>query len=88
MCNTTDRQFKKTKQVVGCPAVTDHDIHKEYMRDPPNVPSAARDSRGLKEENAQVADNENLGVIGHHDAGRAKQSEVLCEVVRDNSIHP
>lgn len=114
MSNTTDKQFKKTKQVVGRPAVTDHDIHEEYMRHPPNVssispvsypfgagidfaivqnlaemdevPSAPRNSRGLK-EGTQIVEDENPGVIGHQDAGRAKQSDVLGEVVRENSIH-
>ncbi|KZP17450.1 hypothetical protein FIBSPDRAFT_894203 [Athelia psychrophila] len=83
MSNTADRQFKKTEQVVGRPAVTDHNIHEDYMRDPPNnlagtdeVRSAARNSQGLK-EGTQIVEDENPGVIGHQDMGRAKQSDVL-----------
>lgn len=37
MSNTTDQAFKKTEQVVERPGVTDHDIHEDYMRNPPNV---------------------------------------------------
>ncbi|KZP28353.1 hypothetical protein FIBSPDRAFT_729332 [Athelia psychrophila] len=99
MSNTTDRQFKKAKQVVGRPAATDHNIHEDYMRDPTQrelfptnfilirpMPSAARNSQGLK-EGTQIVKDENPGAIGHQDMGRAKQSDVLGEVVRDSSIH-
>lgn len=51
------------------------------------VPSAPRRSQGLK-EGAQIVEDENPGVIGHQDAGRAKKSDVLSEVVQENSIHP
>lgn len=31
------QQFKKTEQVVGRPATTDHNINDEYMQNPPDV---------------------------------------------------
>lgn len=33
--NDTDSSFKKTEQVVGRPATTDHNINDEYFRQPP-----------------------------------------------------
>lgn len=43
-------------------------------------------TRGIK-EGARIVEDENPGVIGHQDGGRAKHVDVLGEAVRDNSIH-
>jgi hypothetical protein len=40
----TDTGFKKEFQTVGRPAVTDHNINDEYMRDAPNVRCVCRSS--------------------------------------------
>ncbi|EKM76593.1 hypothetical protein AGABI1DRAFT_78336 [Agaricus bisporus var. burnettii JB137-S8] len=35
----TDQTFKKSSVVVGQPAVTDHNINDDYVKDPPQVVS-------------------------------------------------
>jgi len=87
--------FKKPYQEVNRPAVTDHDINDEYMRDPPNnlarddsVPTTDRKTRGLKEGAQEETDPKQEGVLGDEPTGRIKKDAVLGSVVNENSQHP
>ncbi|KIM89131.1 hypothetical protein PILCRDRAFT_813038 [Piloderma croceum F 1598] len=93
MSAVADKQLKKTEQVAERPITTDHNINEEYMQNPPDnlaaaaeMPTFYRQSRGVK-EGAKLMEDENPGVIGHQDKGRAKKADVESSIVQDNSIH-
>ncbi|KDQ62500.1 hypothetical protein JAAARDRAFT_30400 [Jaapia argillacea MUCL 33604] len=82
------KAFKKTAQVVGHPATTDHNINDEYMRDPPrNVQGGAdapRTNLGQK-EGAYEVEPTRAGVLGQPGLGRPKKEQLLAEAVQGTS---
>ncbi|TRM66671.1 hypothetical protein BD626DRAFT_483434 [Schizophyllum amplum] len=82
--------FKKATQEVGRPPVTDHDMHEDLVRDPPNnQPSQFTNSKARgKKEGVQEVEPQQMGVTGHEGVGRPKHMDVEGEMVQEGSIHP
>lgn len=87
----TDQTFKKEYQVVGQPETTDHDIHEDYLKSPPqNIPGGfpSETSQPLGKEGAYERETLQPGVLGQEGVGRPKHSDVEGELINENSIHP
>ncbi|KAI0753885.1 hypothetical protein BC629DRAFT_1296941 [Irpex lacteus] len=88
-----NRKFKKAEQTIGRPAVTDHDINDEYLRDAPNNQpfelSSDRKNPGKKEGAWEVEEGatEEEGVLGAPGTGRTKKEQVLRESAEEDSLH-
>ncbi|KAI0770139.1 hypothetical protein C8Q74DRAFT_875742 [Fomes fomentarius] len=90
--NTTDESqtFKKPFQTVDRPPVTGHDIHEDYMRDPPNnqpyEPNTDRLSakEGAGEEMYPTQD----GVLGNQEIGKQLKQDALEDLTTQSSVHP
>ncbi|EIW81010.1 hypothetical protein CONPUDRAFT_56150 [Coniophora puteana RWD-64-598 SS2] len=87
---TTDDQFKKTFQTVGRPETTDHDIHEDFLKNPPNNhPSEFTNSDNLgKKEGAYEREPMQMGVLGYEETGRVKKSAVQGAMLEEDSVHP
>ncbi|KAL1685512.1 hypothetical protein GGG16DRAFT_66160 [Schizophyllum commune] len=87
------KQFKKATQPfqeVNRPTVTDHNIHEDFVRNPPNnepIEFTHTKTRGLK-EGAKEPEPYEPGVTGHEGIGRPKHADVEGEAVQEGSIHP
>ncbi|KAL1663865.1 hypothetical protein GGF50DRAFT_26392, partial [Schizophyllum commune] len=87
------KQFKKAAQPfqeVNRPTVTDHNIHEDFVRNPPNnepIEFTHTKTRGLK-EGAKEPEPYEPGVTGHEGTGRPKHADVEGEAVQEGSIHP
>ncbi|KAL1713867.1 hypothetical protein EV715DRAFT_295685 [Schizophyllum commune] len=84
------KQFKKATQEVNRPTVTDHNIHEDFVRNPPNnepIEFTHIKTRGLK-EGAKEPEPYEPGVTGHEGIGRPKHADVEGEAVQEGSVHP
>ncbi|KAI0754713.1 hypothetical protein C8Q80DRAFT_382778 [Daedaleopsis nitida] len=92
--NVTDEEqtYKKAFQTVGRPAVTERDIHEDYMNDPPNnqpfEPNTDRNARGLKEGAMEETDPKQDGVLGNAGTGKLLKQDALEDIVTGSSVHP
>ncbi|KAG2005793.1 hypothetical protein CC2G_002163 [Coprinopsis cinerea AmutBmut pab1-1] len=100
----TDDAFKKTQQIVGKPKTTDHNIHEDYVRNPPNndqVPAVAPSRSEVKlsipqqiqekarEDRRPIIIEERKEVLGvNQSLGREKKTDDLAEIARESSVHP
>ncbi|KAL5524755.1 hypothetical protein ACEPAF_9901 [Sanghuangporus sanghuang] len=84
------RTFKKTDTVHGRPPVTDHDMHEDMMRDPPNnVPDGAVPgfiTDGMKaprksDVEAEERGDPPLGLFEEEGVGRAKPFDVQTDLM-------
>ncbi|KAI5983490.1 hypothetical protein EDD15DRAFT_2124196, partial [Pisolithus albus] len=86
-------KFKKPFQTVSRPTATDHDIHEDYMKDPPQESTNAsgvptnKSTPGFK-EGAYEKEALQSGVLGDEDVGRMKQIDVEGEILNESSMHP
>lgn len=82
--------FKKPFQAVGRPTATDHDIHEDYMKDPPQNASRVSTSKSTPGTKEGSYEEEALqsGVLGDEEVGRMKQIEVEGEILNESSMHP
>ncbi|KAL1742964.1 hypothetical protein HDZ31DRAFT_65477 [Schizophyllum fasciatum] len=84
------KHFKKAAQEVNRPAVTDHNIHEDFVRNPPNnepIEFTNTRTRGLK-EGAKEPEPYEPGVTGNEGTGRPKHADVEGEILQEGSIHP
>ncbi|KAI6015548.1 hypothetical protein BKA83DRAFT_4232666 [Pisolithus microcarpus] len=86
-------EFKKPFQTVSRTTATDHDIHEDYIKDPPQestnasrVPTS-KSTPGIK-EGAYEEEALQSGVLGDEDTGRMKQIDVEGETLNESSMHP
>ncbi|KII90538.1 hypothetical protein PLICRDRAFT_697078 [Plicaturopsis crispa FD-325 SS-3] len=89
----TDQQFKKAEQEITPNVATNHNIHDDYINNPPNnlssnAPSQPSKARGLKEgaQDTWARDVE-PGVLGHEDVGRQKRTDVESDITQEHSVH-
>ncbi|KAL5525738.1 hypothetical protein ACEPAG_7075 [Sanghuangporus baumii] len=86
------RTFKKPDTVHGRPPVTDHDMHEDMMRDPPNlrnVPDGAVSGfttdgmKALKKSGIEAEERGDppLGLFGEEGMGRAKPLDVQTDLI-------
>ncbi|ESK82599.1 hypothetical protein Moror_3654 [Moniliophthora roreri MCA 2997] len=92
--NTTNAEFKKVYQEVNRPAVTDHNINDEYMRNPPHNLDTLDDNTHTAKPTNQYTEvpkkeDESMGrgILGDEGRGRAKHDVVEGEMVNENTVH-
>ncbi|KAF8842151.1 hypothetical protein BDN67DRAFT_926809 [Paxillus ammoniavirescens] len=84
-------RFKKPFQTVGRPPTLDHNMHDDFVRHPPqNTPEgggAGRASNLGWKSGAHQKEPSEVGILGHEEMGRSKQSDVQAEMVKESSVH-
>ncbi|CCM04131.1 uncharacterized protein FIBRA_06292 [Fibroporia radiculosa] len=87
-----EQMSKKGYQVVDRPPVTDHDIHDEYLKHPPNNQPTElmtnRGTRGQKEGGRDELDPKREGVLGDEPTSRITMETALEETTTEHSVHP
>ncbi|KAI1794941.1 hypothetical protein LXA43DRAFT_94785 [Ganoderma leucocontextum] len=94
--NRTDEAltFKKPYQIVNRPAVTEHDMHEEYLKHPPHnepsEPSSNQRSWGLKAgaREAEEAESRREDALGSPGRGKPLKEAILEEMTTESSVHP
>ncbi|KIJ64629.1 hypothetical protein HYDPIDRAFT_154365 [Hydnomerulius pinastri MD-312] len=92
--DTTDEELKPKKpfQTVGRPATTDHNMHDDFVKNPPQNLSGGtfmgNTTNPGKKEGAYEREPTQIGVLGHEETGRIKHADAQAEMVNQSSVHP
>ncbi|XP_006455619.1 hypothetical protein AGABI2DRAFT_227062, partial [Agaricus bisporus var. bisporus H97] len=84
----TDQTFKKSSVVVGQPAVTDHNINDDYVKDPPQNTDNSIErtgNSGLKEGNPK--EPREPGAPEDAQLGKVTKEADLAEIAQEDSVH-